>query len=613
MRTGPKLAIATGAAVLLAAVALRPWERRAAPGGSAGGEAAAGAEGARSGGQALAFSLRPGSARGYALSFSTRVSSPGLPARLTTLDGRLAVRVVAGEGGGTALAVGLESLRVVVDGAPQPAMERRYAVPFVVAIAPDGRLGASLFPPSLAQGDRALLDGTIRAFQVVLPPAPGEAWEETETDHVGTFVAGYRRTAAGAIEKAKLRYAAVHPPALFSVRVVSSAVHAELDGAGPWLARAQGAEELQLAPAGDASAATVHARFRLEPAGAPVPSAAIWRDEAVAAARAGLDAGPPAPSAWDEAERQAARRRLEAAGITLDALVERARTARLPDPDLAHDLAAYLRAFPEAAARVPRKVAEVGDAAAALLLHALELAGTPEAQEALLDVAEGGGQARANRIRALVALNGVEAPTADTLERLERAARGAGAERSGVASTALLALGALAPRGSDGAGERIARDLTRALEGAADPRQEQVLLLALENAAAPLPADALARCLASPDEGVRQVAARLGGLAVEGDPTGMLLAALAREQDAQVRAEIVAGLLTRPADPRANLAIAAALAGGQEPAAIVRLRMVAYLARQGPLLPANRDLLRAYLPREPDRDVTVALLNALAR
>jgi hypothetical protein len=612
MRSGPKLAIATGAAALLAAaLALRPWDWRAGP-GEAGG-AAPGGEQAHGGGPPPALALQPGSARAYALSFSTTVSSPGLPPRETTLDGRLAVRVVAGEDGapGLALAAALESPRVVVDGARQPAMEARWAVPFVVAIAPDGRLGASRFPPSLAQGDRAVLDGTLRAFQVVLPAAPGGGWDATEEDQIGTFVAAYRRAGAG-VEKAKLRYAAVHPPALFSAQVVSSALRAELDPDGPWLSRAEGAEELRLAPAAGGPATTVRARFRLEQEGSPAPGDAIWRDEALAAARARVDAGPPAPSAWDEAERRAARRRFQAAGVALDGLVARAGTARLPAPGLVQELAAYLRAFPEAAARVPRAVAAAGDGAAALLLHALELAGTPEAQDALLDVAEGGGQARRNRIRALVALNGVEAPTADTLERLERDARGAGGERSGVASTALLALGALAPRAPGAEGERIVGDLTRALEGA-DPQREHLLLLALENAEAPLPAGALERGLASPHAGVRQVAARLGGIAAEGDPTGLLLAALAREGDAQVRAELVAALLARPADPRANLAIAAALTGGGEPAAMVRVRMVAYLARQLPHFPANRELLRAYLPREPDRDVTLALLNALAR
>lgn len=600
LSTRSRLVIAIPVALLIAVgLALLPRGRTAGPAGPRGGGSA--------------FPLVPGSSRAYALNFSTTVSSAGGAPRETVLEGRLNVRVVAGAGGGSALAVQLAPLRVLVDGEPQPAMERRWAAPFVVAIGTRGALGASLFPPELAPGDRAVLDGAIRAFQVVLPAEPRDAWEETESDQVGTFVASYRRGGPGVVEKKKARYTSVRPPALVFPQVLASVLRAELDGAGPWLARAEGSERLRFAPEGGPPLATVEARFGLEPAGAPEASAAVWRDEAVRAARVGVNAPGPASSAWDDAEREATRQRLEERRVTIDQLVARARTSRGPDPALAHELAAYLRIFPEAAARFPDFVRGADDSTAQLLLHALELAGTPESQDALADVAESSGQSRDDRMRALVALGGVQAPTAGTLERLERDARAAGSgDRSGIASTALLALGAATANATAEAGERVVRDLAADLRGTRDSERQRLLLLALENAHAALPPEALAPHLASPDARVREVAARVAGAAEGGDPTGDLLAALAREPNAQVRAEMVGGLLARPADARANATIASALVEGREPAAAVRVRMVAYLARQIPVFPANRDVLRACLPRERDRSVTVAILNALA-
>ena len=55
------------------------------------------------------------------------------------------------------------------------------------------------------------------------------------------------------------------------------------------------------------------------------------------------------------------------------------------------------------------------------------------------------------------------------------------------------------------------------------------------------------------------------------------------------------------------------VAEGREPDAAVRGQMVAYLAGQAKTFPSNRDVLRSQLARETDRDVIVAILNALAR
>ncbi len=563
-------------------------------------------------GQPVAFQLRQGAAKAYRLAISTTVSplAPGAAALEVRLDGRLNLRVARG-GPRAVLAVQLSPVQAQIGGERHPAMEKALSAPFLVDIDSSGQLGESRFQADLAQADRAVLDGAIRALQVVLPRDPVERWETTETDQSGAFQASYRRgQPPSTLRKQKLRYTTLRPAGVVSARVLASEIQA---GIGPdrfWLERASGTERLQFEASGGRPLAAAEASFALEPAGVgPDPGLALWGDLEHAAI-VPRDAVSPASSTWDALTRDDARRRF--AGVTLDALLARAAQAA-DDASFAWEVAAYLRAFPEEAARIPRRLLDAGDRVAALLVHALELAGTPEAQRALLDVAEGRQHSRANRLRALIAMSGLEHPTGETLERLGRLAHAADRSSGDVPATALLALGALAPRAPGSAGVAISGKLVGELGAATDPEKQRALLLAVENAGGTLPPDVLRAQAASRSAGVREVAARMIGRQDGASATPSLVGLLATEPNPAVRGAIVDGLLARPPDGQANGAIARALSEDREPDPAVRARMVAYLSRQLATFPANREVLRARLDREPDRGVVLAILNTLRR
>lgn len=61
---------------------------------------------------------------------------------------------------------------------------------------------------------------------------------------------------------------------------------------------------------------------------------------------------------------------------------------------------------------------EINSGAVASIINALELSGTPEAQKALISIIRGNHQLPLDRIRAIVALGGIQNPTTNTLNTL---------------------------------------------------------------------------------------------------------------------------------------------------------------------------------------------------
>lgn len=564
--------------------------------------------GARS--RALAFRFPEGAKRAYHWSLTTRVSSERSGTRRvheTSYAGTMNVHVLPGRPAPT-LVVQLSPLQVRVQGEANPTMEAAFSRPFTIQIDPRGRLGEARFPPDLAATDRAVLDGAMRALQIVLPEDGDRSWTTAETDVNGEYVASYERERPDRVRKARLRYSSPRAPGAFSIRILDSSVRADVDPAGPWLARADGSERLSIEAEGGVVLALVEARFSLEPAPEPLSAEfALW-NEAAAAAQVSRDAPSAAVSAWTEAERARERQRLQKDGVTLDALLAALRRRAPEDAAFAHEFAAFLRVFPGEARRIRAALRGIPDDRAPLLFNVLELAGTPEAQEVLAAIMEDRHEGKADRFRALAALAGVQNPTPEAIDRISREAFGDGAS-GGVASSALLALGALSPRAPGDLGPRIVGRLADELRTTDDPARQLACLRAIANARATLAPEDLSRALASNNVAVRSAAAAL----VAADPASAdrVVQLLESERDAGTRLALVGGLSLSAAQPSVNGAIAKAL--GADPDAQVRARIVALLAAGIRTYPANRSILEAQLRRETDRAVIVAILNSLAR
>lgn len=88
---------------------------------------------------------------------------------------------------------------------------------------------------------------------------------------------------------------------------------------------------------------------------------------------------------------------------------------------------------------------------------------------------------------------------------------------------------------------------------------------------------------------------------------------LANEKIPAVRSAAVSSLLRLPPIETANSAIQNMLSTQQERDANVRARMVKYLIERMKEYPGNRVTLQAQLKRETNREIIVAILNALVK
>jgi hypothetical protein len=598
----------TVAVLVAAVVAIRGTE----PGGGAppGGSAA--------GGSGISFQFREGTYKTYRWSSSTRVSfgaQEGLPAHESSFEGLLNVRMLVGAERPT-MAVQLSALRVTVMGQPNAGLEKAFANPLLLAIDEQGRFGEARFPPELTLQDRAVLDTAIRTMQVVLSSAGADRWETTEADHNGEYVASYRLgSPPGTVLKSRVRYTSLREPGVFTLRIVESGVRAQVDPGGLWVLRMEGAEKLQVEGEGGTVLNRVETRFGLEPSSeTPRSELAFWDEGVLRTIRVARDAPSSGQAAWEKAELDRQRDQMIKAGVKLDGLMAGLATHRPEDATFAHTFALYLRLFPDEARRIPGMVSGLGEMAGALLFNILGLAGTPQAQEVLVGAAENGGLAAAGRFRALVAMGSLEHPTAETIERVGRMSRrvGVGGGSDELASTALLMLGALARNAPDRLGPEIVESLGQGLRAAPESDERVLYLRALENTHLAVPLKDCSPFLGSDEPGVRAAAASV--VAQQPDPraTEALIGLLAHEKDPSVQSAVVAGLQSRPASARANVAVAQALASNEGSDPLARLTMVNYLGTQMGSYPANRQVLESALRRETNRDVTVAILNALA-
>jgi hypothetical protein len=560
--------------------------------------------------------LEEGASASYEFASRTAVSMAGEQAvrQETTIEGRLNLRVT-GDGARRGFTLQFSPLRIHTNGERQTAIERQLATPFTIDVDAQGLLGESRFPPHLAQLDRAMLDGAVRALQVVLPAEPRERWETTEADRNGQFQAAYHRSGAAHVDKRRLRYITSQRTGPFVARVLLSEMRADVDDEGPWLRNVTGTERLEIIAPGGAPIATAESSCSLQSLRTSPPSdLALWTDVDRSAMVTRDAPSPNAKSGWEAAERERARKRLLEAGATLAGLAERLRSNE-PGDGAVRDLASYLRAFPSDAGRAIQILRDADEMVAAGLVLALQLADTPEAQSALAEVMGGAGHSRANRLRAVVAMGAVGHPTDDTLLRLARAAKDIGnadATTSDVASSALLALGAAAPRAAGDAGAEVVRDLKKAVISESDPTRRRIAILALENAGETLQGDVVRGLVQSQSPDVRAVAARMLGKEEGSAATLDLVTVLETDASATVRGATVKALLARPPNPQVNESIVRALSQDREPDAAVRALMVQYLARRSATFPFNSDVLRLQLARETDRGVIVAILNFLS-
>ena len=542
--TRTRLLLGSSVAVALSA-AVAIWLSRSAPGP---GSALTPPRLSFQAGARQAYRLRVASA----LRFSG--GGPGARTIHQELTGTLHLRVLDAGADGARVALQLGGASLSLGGQSSEELDRQLGRLFLATFAADGTVRRFEFPGAIGENTRMALAEAVRTFQVVIPPGAGASWSVEEEHASGRYRAAYRATPDGRILKAKVGYLDRAGAAGMRVSVRRADATARIDPRASWIERMVDEEELTVDLGNGLAAASSLdaelARVTLDLAGA----SPLEIDEAPGSYRellAALASEEPGPLESSTSPSQAARSledmlgELEATGGRSVALRYGLRDLLVRDPVAAARVVALLRAG-------------VADRTAAVLLNALGMASTDEAQAALRTVVEEPGFGRMNRTRAALSLGATPEITFDSLQALRALADDAAARADGLADTAVLALGIAGDtlrQARSRQYDELRADLARRADAAGDGGDTATALLALGNTGDPALAEAAAQHLGDDSPLARAAAAhalaRLGGGA---DPDALARRLSVEEHDA-VRSTIAASLNALPPPSAATLAL----------------------------------------------------------
>lgn len=592
----PRVVLVVGGAVLLAATLLvLPW-RAVTP-----------ADATREG----SLRWREGHSQRHRLAVDCTVTfggdgvSHGPPVQ-QVVRGELAVRTLTVAADTVLLGLQIEPMEVRTNDQRSPEAERQLGTPFRLRLRTDGAMLGAEFPAGVTTAHAALLEELVRTFQFTVQD--GARWTSRETHATGRYRADYERQAPGQLRRTKVAYEAgpADDPAR-AIDVPHGAAEITFDAAADWLAAMRVDETLATR---DASGLAFRSHTRAELVLLPVTLAT-----AANPARFEFVAAPPqAPGVAEAIARQAdvTQDELAAAITTILGELDRARAGRTTWVHRLRDLlraddrtAALLLAALQAGAFAERTRADA--------FLAFELGGTEAAQQALTQVAAANAWSTADRLRAVIALGGVERPSAATLDALWQATQRrqdtAGRE---LADTALLALGTLGsslPR--DASYTNLCDGLRAIAYGGADVGERSCALAAIANTGDAALAPDVQPLLDDAEPAVRRAAAKAYGTLVPAAAAAEFGPRLGSERASTVRAAFAASLRSLPDhEPTVLAAVRSQLV--QEVDASARLDLARCLGRHLDD-PANEAALRAVFARETLPQLRRELGEMLAR
>lgn len=537
--------------------------------------------------------------------FGGDAASHGPPVQ-QVVRGELAVQTLAVTADTVLLGLQLDPLAVHTNEQRSPDDERWLGTPFRLRLRPDGAMLGTEFPDGVPADHAALLEELVRTFQVTVQD--GERWTSRETHATGRYRVDYERQAPEQLRRTKVAYEA--GPADDPARVIDvphSTAEITFGPDADWLAAMRVDETLATR---DASGLAFRSHTRAELVLLPVTLAT-----AVTPARFDFVAVPPQPRGVAEAiARQAdvTQDELAAAIATILGELDHARDGRTTWVHRLRDLlraddrtAALLLAALQAGAFAERTRADA--------FLAFELGGTEPAQQALAQVAAANAWSTADRLRAVIALGGVERPSSATLDALWQATQQrqdpTGRE---LADTALLALGALGsslPR--DARYTNLCDGLRAIAYGGADAGERSCALAAIANTGDAALAPDVQPLLDAAEPAVRRAAVKAYGTLAPAAAAAEFGPRLASERASTVRAALAASLRTMPnPEPAVLAAVRTQLV--QEVDASARLDLARCLGRHLDD-PANEAALRTVFAHETTPQLRREIGEMLAR
>jgi len=504
------------------------------------------------------FAWTVGATQSYRLLVTTRIRMP-LPGAaapesfVQEISGVLHLKVFEADEASVRLGFQLSPVTYTIGGAPDPGIEAGLSAPFLAVFERGGRPSDFSFPEALERQQRIILEEIARTFQLVFADAadetdgPSRTWTVSEEHATGRYLAYYQAQRDGGLRKKKTLYTEVRVPLQSSdpsekpkIHLKKSSIAFLLKPGVSWLSEAKVEEDLVV---------TVGNQRMTE----SLMEAELQLVSTSPDAQVGLfgEASPQemlaAFSATAGAEEEGAQLSTAAARKRLTDLVTRIGGEPSLEKRLKHRtrLEELLRQHPELAYELIESIEAPGVSkdADATLLHALERAGTPEAQAALVMVMEDVSLTQLNRSRSIVALGGVENATDEAIQALLLTY--SNSPNSLLSNTSLLAVGAIgrdlkttAPQRAGG----VRGNLSQSLAQANGAEELGIALKAMGNMGDPSLAGDIVPYVDDPSPYVRSAAAwALSSVGAEG-VVEKLTERLAVEEEGPVRSELVAAL-----------------------------------------------------------------------
>jgi hypothetical protein len=579
-----RIVLAAGAAVLLAAalllLLLPPWDDVAPA-----DDPVAGTLRWRSG-----HAQRHRIALDCTVTFGGDAAAHGPPVQ-QVVHGELAVQTLTVAADAVVLGLRLDPLEVRTNGQRSADDERLLGTPFRLRLRPDGAMLGAEFPAGVPATHAALLEELVRTFQVTVQA--GSQWTSRETHATGRYRADYRRDGAERLLRSKRGYEAgpADEPTR-AIAVPSSTAEITFGPDADWLAGMRIDETLATRDS-SGLAFRSHTRAELQ----ILPARAV---EAAVADQFDFVASAPSPAGTAEAIARQAEVTPDELAAAIAALLGELDRASEGRTTWVHRLRDLLRADDRAAALLLAALhaGTFAERTRADVFLALELGGTDVAQQALAEVAAAGAWSKVDRLRAVIALGGVERPSAATLDALWQATqRRQDATGQELADTALLALGALGSSLPHDATYTNLCDGLRAIAyGGADVGERSCALAAIANTGDAALARDVQPLLDAQEPAVRRAAAKAYGTLLPSAAAAEFAARLGRERASTVRAAMAASLRSLPSpEPSVLAAVRTQLL--QEVDASARLDLARCLGRHLDD-PTCEAALRAVLARE---------------
>ncbi len=467
---------------------------------------------------------------------------------------RLRFRAVEPRKGGMFVALALDEIEANAGTLDLPAdVRRELTTPFYGVLAPECRFVELAFGRTVSDDVVNRIQGVVQSLSLAIDPDPRKrVWASREHDAVGQYAARYKRPdlTASQIVKVRQNYLRTHPTIGFStkesllVRVVDSRAPVTLDDDHGWLSQFESREHLQILRTSGSMVADLKSTLRLERTDEDAESIALARTDADLRWRKPSD--PPLFVLPRKPDPPLAMKTmpLEVALAEYTSIMRSGADGVVAKG--ADYLALYLRARPAMAfelIRMLQRQAIPADLESTIYLG-LELAGTPEAHDALIEGLSDDHVSR-NRSRAAAALPDISEPSIKTLQALTETARNAESESPDdtrlVRNSATFAIGTLEQRTrtSDPAlAQQALATLRGTLSTASGDQQQVAALAAIGNSGNPALLTDVMPLLKANERLVRAHAVQAMGHMEPAANQDIFKGLIAREPDAQIRGTI---------------------------------------------------------------------------